>query len=175
MLCCHNNYYSVVFGVILEPAPQGMGAPQATDSTHGTDVETHRSLAGRSGFLFRVHLMPRKPSLSASSPPNPTHVGVWAAFSRTGNTPNCPMSSHKSNIKRFYVPTSSVDFPTQPHERHEPRTSFSDYLGTWLTFGRKCACGAKSKLTMACKSFQKVVATCVRAHRVLYRLSNMFF
>ena len=64
--------------------PQGMGAPQATDSTQGNDVEAHRSLAGRSRSPPRVHLMPatraQKPSVSASTAPNPTHVGVEAAF-----------------------------------------------------------------------------------------------
>ena len=31
--------------IILEPAPQGMGAPPATGNTQGNDVEAHRSLS----------------------------------------------------------------------------------------------------------------------------------
>ena len=42
---------------ILEPAPQGMGAPQATESTQGNDAETHRSLPVILSTPPRVHLM----------------------------------------------------------------------------------------------------------------------
>ena len=30
--------------ILLEPAPQGMGAPQATENTQGNDAEASRSL-----------------------------------------------------------------------------------------------------------------------------------
>ena len=76
--------------------PQGMGAPQATDSTQGNDVEAHRSLAGMARSPPRVHIMPatraQKPFVSASTPPNPTHVGVFDARRDTKNVSNCPIS-----------------------------------------------------------------------------------
>ena len=52
------HYGRRTFRYILEPAPQGMGAPQATGNTQGNDVEAHRSLS--EGFLSppRIHLMP---------------------------------------------------------------------------------------------------------------------
>ena len=43
---------------VLEPAPQGMGAPQATGNTQRNDAEAPRSLHGRSRFPPMVHLMP---------------------------------------------------------------------------------------------------------------------
>ena len=42
----------------LEPAPQGMGAPQATESTQQDDVEGLRSLPGRSRSPLVIHIMP---------------------------------------------------------------------------------------------------------------------
>ena len=42
---------------VLEPAPQGMGAPQATESTQQNGVEALRSFPGRSRPLLEVHLM----------------------------------------------------------------------------------------------------------------------
>ena len=42
---------------LLEPAPQGMGAPQATESTQQNGVEALRSFPGRSRPLLEVHLM----------------------------------------------------------------------------------------------------------------------
>ena len=44
-------------GNILEPAPQGMGAPQATESTQQNGVEALRSFPERSRPLLEVHLM----------------------------------------------------------------------------------------------------------------------
>ena len=41
-----NTGYQVWMHGILEPAPQGMGAPQATENTQGNDAETHSSLPG---------------------------------------------------------------------------------------------------------------------------------
>ena len=43
---------------ILEPAPQGMGAPPATGNTQGNAVEAHRSLPEGSLSPPRIHLMP---------------------------------------------------------------------------------------------------------------------
>ena len=41
---------------VLEPAPQGMGAPQATESTQQSDVEALRSFSGRPGSPLVVYL-----------------------------------------------------------------------------------------------------------------------
>ena len=43
---------------ILEPAPQGMGAPQATENTQGNDAEAHSGLPGRSRSSPRIHILP---------------------------------------------------------------------------------------------------------------------
>ena len=43
---------------ILEPAPQGMGAPPATGNTQGNDVEADRSFPEGSLSPPRIHLMP---------------------------------------------------------------------------------------------------------------------
>ena len=43
--------------IILEPAPQGMGAPQATGDTQGNDADAHRCLPVCSCSPPRVHLM----------------------------------------------------------------------------------------------------------------------
>ena len=43
--------------MILEPAPQGMGAPQATENTQENDVEALRNLPERSRSPLVVHLM----------------------------------------------------------------------------------------------------------------------
>ena len=43
---------------VLEPAPQGMGAPQAMGNTQGNDVEAHRNLPEGSLSPSRIHLMP---------------------------------------------------------------------------------------------------------------------
>ena len=47
----------ISYSKLLEPAPQGMGAPQATGNNLGDGAEVPRSLPGRFRFPPRVHLM----------------------------------------------------------------------------------------------------------------------
>ena len=131
---------------VLEPAPQGMGAPQATESTQRNDVEAHRSLLGDPD--------PRPGSTSCllQGPQNhvypPLHHMIRPGW---GSGPRSDASFlsltalwHDTNqiLERFYVPTRSVKTQRGPRERHTSRTGFFDYLGTCPTLRRKCACSA---------------------------------
>ena len=77
-------------GSLLEPAPQGMGAPQAKENTPGYVVD----LPGKpQGSTPDTLLSLLQGCVSASSPPPMTQMGVWYAPYDVIYVPNGRMAS----------------------------------------------------------------------------------
>ena len=99
---------------------------------------------------------PRGISVSAQDPPHACYNGVcrllhhqispgWGSsthFRAPETSVTAPSHDTNQILERFYVSTYLNHFPTEHRSVVYIRTSFSDYLGTWPTLGRKCACGA---------------------------------
>ena len=131
-------------------SPAGHGGAAGLGNTRGNDAETHRSLHGRAWWSPRVHLMPAtrvsfRLFTTRSDPYGGLGRSVWGA--------GCPKPSHvMRNLEfqkdRMFAHTFNLSLNSIAKSYilmmmyMYTRTSFFDYLGTWPTLRRKCACSA---------------------------------